>query len=135
MTLQDLKQQVMELPIADRQQLVESLLASIQQETQVGHPAAEAVTIAQTEADIKEHLANLPLADAWLEDNLAAKASLERGLQQASQSEGRFIGSFARQLHPWTESLIGVIKDDGKDEKETDIDDLESKYLSGRSPL
>jgi hypothetical protein len=128
MTLQDLKQQVMELPIADRQQLVESLLASIQQETQANHPAAEAVTIAQTEADIKAHLANLPLADAWLEDNLAAKASLERGLQQASQSEGRFIGSFASQLHPWTQSLVGVIKDDGNDETKTYTDYLECKY-------
>lgn len=95
MTLQDLEQQVMELPIADRRQLVESLLASIQQETQMGHRAASAVTIEQEEAAIKEHLANLPLADSWLEHNLAAKASLERGLQQASQSEGRFIGSFA----------------------------------------
>jgi hypothetical protein len=96
MTLEDLEQQVMELPIDDRRQLVESVLASIQQETQVGHPAAEAVTIEQDEAGIKAHLASLPSADSWLEDNLAAKASLERGLQQASQSEGRFIGSFAR---------------------------------------
>jgi hypothetical protein len=128
MTLQDLEQQVMGLPIADRRQLVESLLASIQQETQVGHRATSAVTIAQAEADIKEHLANLPLADAWLEDNLAAKASLERGLQQASQSEGRFIGSFASQLHPWAQSLVGVIKDDGNDETETYTDYLECKY-------
>jgi Family of unknown function (DUF6364) len=79
MTLQDLKQQVMELPIADRQQLVESLLASIQQETQVGHPAPSAVTI-------------------------------------------------ERPLHPWTQSLVGVIKDDGKDDKETYVDYLEEKY-------
>lgn len=95
MTLQDLEQQVMELPIGDRRQLVASLLASIQQEDQVGHRAASAVTIAQDEVGIKEHLANLPLADSWLDNNLAAKASLERGLQQASQSEGRCIGSFA----------------------------------------
>jgi hypothetical protein len=86
MTLQDLKQQVMELPIADRRQLIESVLASIQQENQVGHPAAEAVTI-------------------------------------------------DRPLHPWTQSLVGVIKDDGKNETETYVDYLESKYWSGRSPL
>jgi hypothetical protein len=61
-------------------------LASIQQETQVGHRAASAVPI-------------------------------------------------DRPLHLWTESLVGVIKDDGKDAKETYIDYLESKYLSGRSPL
>ncbi len=79
MTLQDLEQQVMELPIADRRHLVESLLASIQQETQVGHRTASAVPI-------------------------------------------------ERPLHPWTQSLIGVIKDDGKDETETYIDYLEEKY-------
>jgi hypothetical protein len=95
MTLQDLKQQVMELPIDDRRQLIESVLASIQQETQADNRAASAATIAQDEAEIKSHLANLPLADSWLEHNLAAKASLKRGLQQASQSEGRCIGSFA----------------------------------------
>ncbi len=86
MTLQALKQQVMALPIGDRRQLVESVLASIQQETRVAHQAASAVT-----------------------------------------------GD--RPLHPWTQSLIGVIKDDGKDETETYIDDLEQKYRSDRSPL
>jgi hypothetical protein len=49
----------------------------------------------QDEELIREYLANFPPADSWLEYNLAAKASLERGLQQASQSEGRFIRSFA----------------------------------------
>ncbi len=79
MTLQDLKQRVMALSITDRQQLVESVLASIQQETPVAHQAASAVT-----------------------------------------------GD--RPLHPWTQSLIGVIKDDGKDETEIYIDYLEQKY-------
>ncbi len=95
MMLQDLKQQVMALSIADRQQLIESVLASIQQETQLDKLPSSAVTTNQDEAAVKAHLANRPSADSWLESNLAAKASLERGLQQASQSEVRYIGSFA----------------------------------------
>jgi hypothetical protein len=79
MTLQDLEQQVMELPIDDRRQLVKSVLASIQQETQVGHRAASAVTT-------------------------------------------------DRPLHPWTQSLVGVITDDSKDDTEMYVDYLEKKY-------
>ncbi len=79
MTLQDLIQQVNDLPIADRQQLVESALASIQQETQV-----------------KERSASEVNAD--------------------------------RPLHPWTQSLVGVIKPSEGDDTAIYINYLEQKY-------
>jgi hypothetical protein len=49
----------------------------------------------QDEELLKHYLDDVSPSEPWLEYNLAAKSSLERGLQQASMSEGRFIGSFA----------------------------------------
>jgi hypothetical protein len=95
MMSQNLEQQLLELPLDEQLRLVQSVLASIQQKDRVRNRTTSAILLEPAEAEIKEHLANLPPADSWLEDNLAAKASLERGLQQASQSEGRCIGSFA----------------------------------------
>gem|GEM_PF-5182525 len=47
-------------------------------------------------ADVEKHLAEVPSCQPWLDNNPAAKASLELGLQQASQGRGRYLGSFAQ---------------------------------------
>ena len=47
-------------------------------------------------AEVEKYLAELPSCHPWLDNNPAAKASLERGLQQASQGRGRYLGSFAQ---------------------------------------
>jgi hypothetical protein len=75
MTLQELQAQVLKLPVHDRWQLVQSTLASIQQET-IPVPADEALT----------------------------------------------------QLHPWTQSLIGVLKLDGESPTAAYEEYLEEKY-------
>jgi hypothetical protein len=81
MMSQNLEQQLLELPLDEQLQIVQSVLASIQQKARVRHPTTPEVAI-------------------------------------------------DRPLHPWTQSLIGVIKDDGKDDTETYIDYLEEKYRS-----
>lgn len=79
MRLQELQNQALQLPISDRWRLVQSLLSSIQQETQVF---------------------NLP---------------------QPS------VDSFAN-LHPWTQSLMGVIQLNEEEPTDTYVDYLEEKY-------
>ena len=76
MTLQELQAQVLKLPVHDRWQLVQSTLASIQQET------------IPVPADQK------PLS----------------------------------QLHPWTQSLIGVLQLDGENPTAAYEEYLEEKY-------
>jgi hypothetical protein len=90
MTLQDLEQQVMELPIDARWQLVQSVLASIQQETHWSNSGGPVINETST--------STLP----------------ETASHQA--------------IHPWAQSLVGVIKPSEGDDTETYIDYLEQKY-------
>ena len=49
--------------------------------------------------DLQSWLASLPETDDhWLDDCPEAKSSIERGLAQASQGRGEFLGSFANYL-------------------------------------
>lgn len=47
---------------------------------------------------VEQFLANLPSCEPWLENNLVAKASVERGLEQAAQGQGSYKGSFAQYV-------------------------------------
>ncbi|MEL6402116.1 MAG: hypothetical protein AAFR26_24040 [Cyanobacteria bacterium J06626_4] len=87
MTPQELQTQVIQLPIADRWRLVQTLLASIQQETQ---PATTATN-----------------------QQCSAEPEIEAAIAQ---------------LHPWTQSLIGILPTTSEDPQDTYIDYLEEKY-------
>jgi hypothetical protein len=50
---------------------------------------------AYEEAEIREYLSSLPSAEPWLRKNSVARASVERGLQQAAAGEVHYLGSFA----------------------------------------
>jgi hypothetical protein len=86
MTPQDLQKQAMQLSIAERWQLVQTLLASIQQETE---PAT-------TPAD---------------EPSPATESSTENV-----------------HLHPWTQSLVGILPTALEEPQACYIDYLEEKY-------
>lgn len=45
---------------------------------------------------IKRHLDALPSCEPWLDNNPEAKASVERGLQQAARGEIHDLGSFSQ---------------------------------------
>jgi len=87
MTPQELQKQAIRLPIAERWRLVQTLLVSIQQETQPATPPAD-----------EQH------------------------------STGTEIDAAIAQLHPWTQSLIGILPANSADPPETYIDYLEEKY-------
>lgn len=60
-----------------------------QQQKLVSHEAFEY-------EEIKKYLESLPSAEPWLDGNQEAKASVERGLQQAANGEVHYLGSFAQ---------------------------------------
>lgn len=85
--------------------LLEKLVAS---QRRRGHHIVprknNAVVAANAKAfDVEQYLANVPRCERWLDNNSEAKASVERGLQQASQQRGVYIGSFAEYLELDTE--------------------------------
>lgn len=47
-------------------------------------------------SEVKKYLADLPSCEPWLQNNPDAKASVERGLEQATSNQGRYLGSFAK---------------------------------------
>ena len=70
MTLQELRNQALQLPINDRWRLVESLLSSIQQETRVSNSSAQDVN-------------SLTDLDPW---TLSLVGVVELGLQDSKES-------------------------------------------------
>ena len=87
MTPQELQKQAIQLPIAERWRLVQTVLTSIQQETQSATPPTDEQLPMETEID-----------------------------------------TAIAQLHPWTQSLIGILPAASADLQETYIDYLEEKY-------
>ncbi|MGV2831356.1 hypothetical protein [Myxosarcina sp. GI1(2024)] len=79
MTLKELQKQALQLPISERWRLVQSLLTSIEHETQVS---------------------TFPIPEAK---------------------------SIADDLHPWTQSLIGIVQIDDENFQESYVDYLEEK--------
>ena len=87
MTPQELQKQAIQLPLAERWRLVQTVLASIQQETQPETSPAD----------------EQPTTEAGMDAAIA-------------------------QLHPWTQSLIGILPAASDDLQETYMDYLEEKY-------
>jgi hypothetical protein len=45
--------------------------------------------------NIQAYLSNIPSCEPWLQGNDAARQSVERGLEQAKNGKGEYLGSFA----------------------------------------
>jgi len=50
----------------------------------------------ENEQDLTQWLSTRPIAPNWLDRNPTAKASVERGLQEAAAGIGHYLGSFAQ---------------------------------------
>lgn len=49
----------------------------------------------KVDAELQDYLSQLPSCEPWLNNNAEARASVERGLQQAAEGQGVYLGSFA----------------------------------------
>lgn len=47
------------------------------------------------DTQLEAYLAQLPSCEPWLKNNSEARASVERGIQQAKEGLGVYLGSFA----------------------------------------
>lgn len=124
MELQKLQQQVLELPISDRWQLVQSVLASIQQET---------LSLSVSDPTINPLTENI-LNDANSPSSPNPFSPRRRGARSKSLlplGEGfrvRVSNTPLTDLAPWTQSLMGVIQLETENPTETYVDFLEEKY-------